>query len=172
MQIMLARKGDRKALVALIMEQKDAYYRLAYALTGNPHDAGDALEDMIVILFEKMHQLREPDRFDAWAKAMLKNCCRKILRARSRIHPLDAVEEIVASQDDPMDRETVLVTRQSISRLKPIYQEIIRMRYFLDYDYQAMADILQIPVGTVRSRLANGIKQLKARMEGMGWYEG
>lgn len=51
-----AKKGHKEALLELIMAQQDDYYRLALSYMGNPHDAMDAMEEMIVILYEKMGQ--------------------------------------------------------------------------------------------------------------------
>ncbi len=63
-----AKLGDKNALVELIMQQNQEYYRLAYAFLSNKEDALDAMEDMIVILYEKIHQLRKGDAFPIGAK--------------------------------------------------------------------------------------------------------
>lgn len=53
-----AQKGDKEALLKLVLDYKDDYYRLAYTYVENKHDAMDALENMIVILYEKINQLQ------------------------------------------------------------------------------------------------------------------
>ena len=54
-----AQKGNKEALLQLIIAEQDAYYRLAYSYMRNEHDAMDALEDMIVTLYEKLDQLQK-----------------------------------------------------------------------------------------------------------------
>ena len=158
-----AKQGQRQALVDLIMERKDDYYRLAYVLTGNPHDAGDAMEDMILILFEKIHQLRDGDAFFSWSRTILGNCCRKILRERRREMPMEQLSDQAAAAD--LDTEEKMVLETGLMRLGKPYREVIRLRYYLDYDYQAVADTLSIPLGTVKSRLSQGLKKLKTILE-------
>ena len=65
-----AKKGNKDALLQLIMADQDAYYRLAYSYMGNEHDAMDAMEDMIVTLYEKIGQLLNGESFYSWSKTI------------------------------------------------------------------------------------------------------
>jgi RNA polymerase sigma factor (sigma-70 family) len=170
-QIKAAKNGSRDALVSLIMADQDDYYRLAYVLTGNPHDAGDALEDMIVVLFEKIHQLRDERAFAAWSRTILRNCCRQIQRSQQRTLPVEDVQLPVHTADLSLAIMENMVLRSSLEQLDSLHREVIRLRYYLDYDYQTIARMLGIPVGTVRSRLANGLKKLKTILGGEGFAE-
>ena len=76
-----AQKGNKEALLQLIMADKDAYYRLAYTYMGNEHDAMDAMEDMIVTLYEKIDQLKKGEAFYSWSKTILVNRCKTLLRS-------------------------------------------------------------------------------------------
>lgn len=58
-----AKQGDREALLQLIMQQKEDYYKLAYVYMKDPEDALDAMEDMIVILYQNIHRLRKEASF-------------------------------------------------------------------------------------------------------------
>lgn len=77
-----AQKGNKEALLQLVIADQDAYYRLAYAYMGNEHDAMDAMEDMIVTLYEKIDQLQKGDAFYSWSKTILVNRCKTLLRKR------------------------------------------------------------------------------------------
>ena len=77
-------EGDKEALLALVLEKRDEYYRLALAYLKNRHDALDAMEEMIVALYEQMGQLRDPEKFYAWSKTILVNACKRTLRGRSK----------------------------------------------------------------------------------------
>lgn len=159
-----AKRGDREALVRLIMGRKEEYYRLAYAFTGNREDALDALADMIIILYEKIHRLRQDASFSCWSRTILINCCKNILRQRKRLVPLSAIPETDAG-DGWRQKDEAIVLEQHLARLNEKQRDVLRLRYYLDMDYQTIAGVLKIPLGTVKSRIANGLRQLQKAME-------
>ena len=165
-----AKRGDKDALVELIMGQNQEYYRLAYAFLSNREDALDAMEDMIVILYEQIHQLRKGEAFPSWSKAILVNCCKRLLRNRKRTVLVEAIAE-EACEGGFREREDQLLLETGLARLPEIHQEVIRLRYFMDFDYESIARILKIPLGTVKSRLAAGLKKLKETLGGEGHGE-
>lgn len=147
-----AKQGDRETLLQLIMQHKEDYYKLAYVYMKDPEDALDAMEDMVVILYENIHRLRKEASFYSWSKTILVNCCKNLLRKNKRLVSLDTIREQV--DGSPFgDKEAQIVLEQHLSRLSEKHQEAIKLRYFLDLDYQSIADILKIPVGTVKSRI-------------------
>lgn len=70
-----AKHGNKEALVKLIMQEKQSFYKLALVYVGNEHDA---LENMIVILYGKTEQLNDDEAFYRWSKTILVNECRAI----------------------------------------------------------------------------------------------
>lgn len=160
-----AKQGDRETLLQLIMQQKEDYYKLAYVYIKNPEDALDAMEDMIVILYENIHRLRKEDSFYSWSKTILVNCCKNLLRKNKRLVSLDTIRE--QADESPFgDKEAQIVLEQHLSRLSEKQQEVIKLRYYLDLDYQSIADILKIPVGTVKSRISTGLQILEKSLGG------
>lgn len=78
---------------------------------------------------------------------------------------IDEVKE--QSVDNIYDNyERKIVLEKHISKLSDKHQEVIKLRYFLDMDYKIISEILKIPLGTVKSRLATGIRQLKDSLGG------
>lgn len=155
-----ARSGDKDALIALVMARKDEYYRLAYTYTGNREDALDSLQDMTVKLFENIRKLRNIDAFYSWSKTILVNQCRALLRKRGRVIPLEntreeAYQENYSASEDRQDILTCL------NRLSSAHQEVIKLKYFLDMDYEAIARVTGVPVGTVKSRVFGAMAKLK-----------
>ncbi|QZY56423.1 sigma-70 family RNA polymerase sigma factor [Crassaminicella profunda] len=164
MMVKKAKEGDKDALVQLIMAKKQEYYKLAYIYMKNKEDALDAMEDMIVIIYEKIHQLKKEDAFYSWSKTILVNCCKRLLRRKNKIISLDLVkEEVHEGGFEQKDQEIIL--EKYLSQLNEKHQEAIRLRYFLDLDYQTIADIVKIPLGTVKSRISIGLKKLKESLE-------
>ena len=160
-----AKQGDKDALVHLIMKQKEAYYKLAYVYLKNKQDSLDAMEDMIVILYENIHSLKKDEAFYSWSKTILVNCCRSIIRKRKKVVSLDEVVE-QAYHGNINEKEDELMLDEYLSQLNLKHQEVIKLRYFLDLDYHTIAKILKIPLGTVKSRISIGLKKLKESLGG------
>ncbi len=160
-----AKKGHKDALVQLVMEKKQEYYKLAFIYMKNKEDSLDAMSDMIVILHEKIHQLKKPEAFYSWSKTILVNCCKKLLKERNKIVSLDLVEE-QGYEGGLRDMDEQIMIDEHLSKLNEKHQEVIKLRYFLDFDYQTISDILKIPLGTVKSRISIGLKNLKESLGG------
>lgn len=185
-----AKKGNKDALLQLITAEQDAYYRLALTYMGNDHDAMDAVEDMIVTLYEKMDQLQNAQAFYSWSKTILVNSCKGLLRQRSklvlvdewetganRLHPgQEAGRDKVkgsplpihpAAADDSYLRSEQQIDIQSLfQHINEQQREAIQLKYFHDLDYQSIADITQVSIGTVKSRIHQGLKKLKEHYGG------
>lgn len=165
-----AQKGNKEALLQLIIAQQDAYYRLAYSYMNNEHDAMDAMEDMIVKLYEKLDQLKNREAFYSWSKTILVNRCKTILRSRERFLPLGEDDEpslAALTIDNPYrDMESELDMQELLSHLNERQREAIELRYVHDLPYQTIADMTESPLGTIKSRISQGIQKLKAVIGG------
>lgn len=165
-----AKQGDKEALIKLIMDKKQEYYKLAYVYMKNKEDALDVMEDMIVILYENVHKLKKEDAFYSWSKTILVNCCKNSLRKGNRVISLEDIKEEEKEDyrhNEAMDRkEERIILDEHMSRLKEKHQEVIRLRYFLDLDYNTIANMLKIPIGTVKSRISIGLERLRESLGG------
>lgn len=160
-----AKDGDKDALVELIMAQKKDYYKLAFIYMKNKEDALDAMEDMIVILYENIHRLKDEGAFYRWSKTILSNCCKRLLRDKKRVVPLAEIKED-ASEVGYGQKDNQIMLDQYLSSLSDKHQEIIKLRYILDLDYQSISDLLKIPLGTVKSRIYTALAHLKKNFGG------
>jgi RNA polymerase sigma factor (sigma-70 family) len=156
-----AKKGDKDALLELILAQKQDYYKLAYLYLQNKEDALDAMEEMIIIVYERIYHLRKESAFYSWSKTILVNCCKRILKNKRKIISLDMIEEQVARCEFQQKEDQILLER-CLSQLSEKRQEVIRLRYFLDLDYETISRILKIPLGTIKSRIFNALKKMEA----------
>lgn len=159
-----AKQGDTQALIQLVMAQQQDYYRLAYVYMKNEQDALDAMEDMIIAVYENIHQLKKNESFYSWSKTILVNCCKKLWRKQNRLVSLDHVKEEGHDAFEQTDEQMMLEAH--LSRLHHKYQEVIKLRYYLGLDYQSIADLLNIPLGTVKSRISLGLDKLAQNMGG------
>lgn len=158
-----AKSGDKEVLISLIMRRKQDYYRLAYTYMQNQEDALDALEDMILKVYENIRKLKDPDSFYSWSKTILVNCCRTNLRRKDRVLlrrevPEGSADDVFSGIDEQVDMA------EHWEKLNRKHREVLRLRYYLDMDYQAIAKLLKIPLGTVKSRIHAGLLKLKESM--------
>ncbi|MGE5422121.1 MAG: RNA polymerase sigma factor [Ignavibacteriales bacterium] len=160
-----AKNGDKEALLTLVLGQQQEYYRMALVYMKNREDALDALENMIVILYEKIPGLKKNEAFYSWSKTILVNCCKEMLRKRKNDLPLEAAHEIMAHADYQQKDEQILLD-SLMTGLNSKHREVLQLKFFLDMDYQSIADLLKIPVGTVKSRVSVGLRQLRESLEG------
>ncbi len=168
-----AKKGSKEALLQLIMAEKDVYYKLALTYMGNTHDAMDAMEEMIVRLYEKIDQLKKEEAFYRWSKTILVNSCKTLLRKQKKLVLLDdwnttnerelghaLTRDPYISSDQQMDIQELLL------HVNEQQKEALQLKYLHDLDYQTIADITNVSIGTVKSRIFQGLKKLRDHYRG------
>lgn len=165
MLVSKAKLGDKDALLKLVLNQKDSYYKLAYVYLRDKEDSMDAMEDMIVILYEKIKQLKDDEAFYSWSKTILVNCCKKVLKKKKKVIYLDKYEE-QSYIEKYESKEQIIDINQYLGYLNPLQQEAIKLRYLLDMDYRTMAKVLKVSEGTVKSRISVGLKKLREKFGG------
>lgn len=167
-EVKKAKKGDKEALLQLIVAEKNAYYRLAYSYMRNEADAMDVLEEMIVKLYERIGQLKKEESFFTWSKTILVNQCKRSLKRNSKLLPLG----------DPLDVSKVHTNSTGISDYRQVEEqmdlqalllnlnadqrEAIQLKYYHDLDYGSIAAMTRVSTGTVKSRIFQGLQKLKA----------
>lgn len=166
-----AKRGNKEALLQLIMEQQDVYYRLAFSYMGNQHDAMDAMEDMIVRIYEKIDQLKKEEAFYSWSKTILANSCKSLLQKRKKLVLVEDWNEQIANDyaftGNPYEnREQQIDIQQLLATLNENQREAIQLKYFHDLDYQTIAEMTDVSIGTVKSRIFQGLKKLRSRYGG------
>ncbi len=165
-----AKKGNKEALLQLIMNKENDYYRLAHMYMGNKHDAMDALEDMVVRVYEKIYQLKKEESFYSWSKTILVNSCKTSLRKRNKsqlVDDLTTYTNTLSSTENPYHNiEQNIDLMQLLTNLNEKQAEAIKLKYFLDLDYETISEITNVSVGTVKSRVFEGLKKLRIYIHG------
>lgn len=159
-QVKKAETGDKEALIRLVSDKKDEYYKLAYVYMQNREDAMDAVQDMIIILYDHIKKLKNPNAFYSWSKTILVNCCRSLLRKRNRVVLLEKYEDGEYTENY-LGQEQKYDIMKGLQRLNMYQQEAIRLKYFLDMDYETISKLAGVPLGTVKSRISEGLRKLK-----------
>jgi RNA polymerase sigma factor (sigma-70 family) len=153
-------------LTALVVAHHAAVYRYACRLCGCPTEAEDLTQQTFLIAHEKLHQLREAERACSWLLAVLRSCFLKSIR-KPRPLPVQnvdfVVEEVAARAPDveEVDREQLAA---ALAELPDEFLLVLLMFYFEELSYQQIAEELEIPIGTVMSRLSRAKGHLRRRL--------
>ena len=143
----------------------DRAYRLAGLLLGTAGEAEEAVQEALATAWRSHGSLRDEDRFDAWFDRILVNGCRDRLRRRKvvRFVPIEGAPEPAAA--DPftavLERDAVL---RHLAALDPDELAIVLLHYWADLPLVDVAVRLDIPVGTVKSRLHRGLDRMRAQL--------
>lgn len=142
-------------------------YRFALSLTHHESDAADLTQETFRIWASKGHQLQDATKVKSWLMTTL----HRLFLARERRHrrfahePLDTVaNELPAVEPDCVNRLDGLEVVALLRQVDPQFQAPVALFYLEDYSYQEIGEILQVPLGTVKSRIARGLAQLKQRV--------
>jgi RNA polymerase sigma-70 factor (ECF subfamily) len=152
-------QGD---ITVLVGEHYEFLYRFAYRLSGSSQDAEDLAQQTFLAAQRNSGQLREAEKARAWLTAILRNLWRKSIRrpASGKPLPLESVLEPAddPSEDFPLDAEEL---QGALNRLPEEYRAAIVLYYLEDMSYRDIAAALEVPIGTVMSRLSRGKAALR-----------
>lgn len=162
-----AKKGDKENFLALINENRLSIYKVARGILNNQYDIEDAIQNTIIKAYEKIRTLENNELFKTWIIRILINECKDILRKNKRIISLD--EEINKSIYIDV-YENIDLTR-AINSLCEDLRIVTVLFYFEDMSTKDIAKVLDIPDGTVRSRLSRSRQQLREIIEGVDLNE-
>jgi RNA polymerase sigma-70 factor (ECF subfamily) len=147
----------------LVSRYYSTLYQFAFSLTRNEDDACDLTQQTFYTWARKGHQLRDPSKVKTWLFTTLYHEFLEKRRRQVRFphHELSEVNQdlpnIAPTTVNELDAATVL---QSLARLDQTFQAPVALFYLEEHSYKEIADILGVPLGTVKSRISRGIAQL------------
>jgi RNA polymerase sigma-70 factor (ECF subfamily) len=148
----------------VVSEHYEALFRFAMSLTRIEADARDLTQHTFYVWAKKGHQLRDLSKVKAWLFTTLHRKFLLGLRNQNRFRhdELEAVlEELPAVAPDIANESDHSDVLAALAQLDHGYQASVALFYLEDYTYQEIADILEVPIGTVKSRVARGVAQLR-----------
>jgi RNA polymerase sigma factor (sigma-70 family) len=161
--------GDQGQFAELVELHYGALFRFAMSLAGNESAAADLVQETFLIWAEKGGQLRDPAKAKSWLFTTLN---RQFLQSRRRIVRFpevgleDAEAELPVVEARLVERLDGMRLLELLAQVDPLYQAAVSLFYLEDYSYPEIAEILDVPLGTVKSRIARGVGQLKGLVLG------
>jgi RNA polymerase sigma-70 factor, ECF subfamily len=159
--------GQTINLEAAVASFYQPLYRFAYSLTRNEAEALDLTQQTFLILTQHADQIRAQEKLKSWLFTTLR---REFLRIARRQSSYPEVEFHAGQHDAPSaeragdtaaDAHTIL---EALDQVEEVYRVALKLFYLGELSYREIADTLEVPVGTVMSRLSRGKEQLRAKL--------
>jgi len=149
---------------SIVAEHYESLFRFGMSLTRSEADAQDLTQQTFYIWATKGHQLRDPSKIKTWLFTTLRRAFLQMRRRQSRFphHELDEVSmELPAISSEGANTVDAAHVLSALAQVDEIYQDAVALAYLEDCPYKDIAEILEVPVGTVKSRIARGMAQLR-----------
>lgn len=158
-----AQQGDREAFAALAAQTVDRLYAVARVVVRDADRAEDAVQEALIRSWRDLPSLREADRFETWQRRILMHCITEEFRrgrrseARVRVLRAEPTDTDAASALEDRDR-----LERGFSRLSVEHRAILTLRHLQGLSLAEVADTLEIPLGTAKSRLHYATDAMRA----------
>lgn len=164
-----AAAGDRGALEHLLERHADRVHAICRRVTGDPHDALDATQEALIALARRIDGFDGRSRFTTWLYRVATNAALDEIRRRGRRPaPLDVGAPDAPAPAATRNFDTAVEARldvdEALGHLHPDFRAAVVLRDLCDLEYEEIAEVLGVPIGTVRSRIARGRAALAERI--------
>lgn len=149
----------REAFGQRVVQMQATLYRVAYGILLNQNDCADAVQEAIAKAWQQQRKLREDAYLQTWMIRILINECYNLLRKRKRLVAMERLPEPAAPPDADEGLHDAIAALEDKLRLPVV------LHYMEGYRVDEIADLLRLPLGTVKSRLVRARKQLRATLE-------
>lgn len=170
--IQAALQGQSSAFGRLVQKYQDRLFNAMVHMLGDAEDARDTVQDAFVQAFVKLETFQQTAAFYTWLYRIAFNSA---ISRRRRSRPVESLdrnretsgdEPADAAAGDPLEsQERAAQVRQALSQVSPEHRQILVLRDIDDLSYEEIGEVLQLPVGTVRSRLHRARLQLKELLQ-------
>ena len=162
-----AQNGDQEAFASLAVAAGDRLHAVAHRILRDIDLAEDATQQALVTIWRDLPQLRDPARFDAWSYRLLVRACyaegRRTRRWVPNVTLLPADDpEVAEGLSSVVDRDQL---ERGFRRLSIDHRAVVVLHHYLDLPLEEVADVVGVPIGTVRSRLHHAMRGLRAALE-------
>ena len=170
--IAAAREGDQGAFEELVLLYEKRVLALTQRMCGNPEDAAEAAQEAFLAAWQGLKNFRGDSSFSTWLYRLSSNACVDLLRREGRRQAavsldgedlnLDIPSPIPSPQEEAERRELREQIEAGLRALPPEYREVLVLREMQQLRYDEIAHVLELDVGTVKSRISRGRKKLRS----------
>lgn len=169
--VLQAQSGSHEALNELFKRVQEPLFRYIVSLVRDQHLAEDILQEVFIRIYRKLRWLHEPEAFRAWTYQIASREAFRHLnrerRWREQIRDETTLAAVPANEPREFSRELIESLPQLVDGLSPASRAVVVLFYLHDLTLVETAAVLEIPVGTAKSRLAYGLEKLRRTFSGM-----
>ncbi|MGE0492529.1 MAG: RNA polymerase sigma factor [Vulcanimicrobiota bacterium] len=159
--------GEAGAIEELVEYYQDTIYSIAMTFTRNPHRAEDLAQDAWIRIIRGLSTFKQDSRFTTWVYRITMNTF--LNSTRKRELNLDADERVLEEPRGDEGRgqamlDTSLAVQEAVRELPDEFRAVVALRFAADLSYKEIAQVLDVPLGTVQSRLKRGLTRLAERL--------
>jgi len=167
-------RGDQDAFAQLVQRHQRRVFSLVFRMLQQYEESCEVTQETFLAAWQGLPAFRGEARFSTWLYRIAYNCSLKQLEQRKRDRALqmnmEAEQSLVGSEQEPVDARLEAHARQTLiheqlSRLPAKYRIVLILRHLQDMSYEEMAELLKIPIGTIKTHLFRARNLLKERLE-------
>ncbi len=169
-----SQQGDQQAFALLVQHHQQRVYALSVRMLGDPEEAKEATQEAFLAAWQGLSGFRGDALFSSWLYRIAYHCCQRVLERRTREHLLyeamqaerthsDMAKEQQAMENIERHEQQVLL-QNGLEQLPATYRLVLQLRYLQERTYEEMADILAMPLGTIKTSLFRAKRLLKERL--------
>ena len=149
-----AMAGDKEAFSRVIVQNKESMYKTAIVILKNEDDAYDALQEALIKMYSNIDKLQNKEMFKYWSRRIIVNCCYDLINKNKKVVNITTklTENYEETKEDIYNCEDELV--KILENIEPDLRLIVTLYYYDELSVKEIAEILNIPSGTVKSRLS------------------
>lgn len=164
--------GDKSAYDGIYSLTYNGIYYMVYKMLRDEYEAQDVVQEIYVTIYKNLAELDDPQSFKKWANriawhAAVSHIREMGIRNGERRDGAELTEDISDEKDPIAELEQHSAVMQAVDTLEPGIRAVVLMKYFQNLKEKEIAEIVGIPVGTVKSRLSNAKKQLSEKLTGV-----
>jgi RNA polymerase sigma-70 factor (ECF subfamily) len=166
--VLRARTGDHEAFSAVAASGFDRLTRTARLILRDDDEAADAVQEALVAAWIHIRSVRDPDRIDAWLHRLLIHACYRVAKRRSRRRTMEIdVAELDLAAPGDAQRSALLRDQleRGFRRLTPEQRAVLVVHHYLGLSDGEAAIVLDIPLGTFKSRLNRATTAVRAALD-------
>ncbi|KKB36575.1 RNA polymerase sigma factor SigW [Bacillus thermotolerans] len=174
-------KGDQNAFGEIVELYKDKVYQICYRMLWNQHEAEDAAQETFIKAFINIHTYDTTKKFTTWLYRIATNLCIDRIRKKKPDYHLDAevagteglnmYSQLASSEKLPEEALESLEMQETVQaaiyQLPEKYRSVIVLKYIEELSLQEIAEILELPLGTVKTRMHRGREALRKHLRNM-----
>ncbi|WP_174734964.1 sigma-70 family RNA polymerase sigma factor [Mesobacillus harenae] len=165
-----AQNGNDKAFLKLFQKYEVDIYRMAYVYVKNESDALDVVQEVAYKAFKKIDTLKNPDFFKSWLLRIAITCSIDVIRKNKQVvHLKPEYNEMIGLEDDDIPLSITL--QELLEQLNEHERSIVMLKFYEGYSFKEIAELVNMPLGSVKSVLYRALAKLRKECKEADFYE-